>query len=115
MRIFPMGTLSTLTAVIGLGVAATSLAPAAHATDWSIGFGIGLPGVVVVSPEPVYVAPPPRYYGPGYYPPGYYSPGYYPPHYYRPPVIVGGVDEDDYERHHHRHHHRHHEDDDDDD
>jgi hypothetical protein len=106
-----MGTLSTLTAVIGLGAVASSFTPAAHASDWSIGVGIGLPGVVVISPTPVYVPPPPRYYGPGYYPPGYYPPEYYPPEYYRPPVVDDG-DEDDYERHRHRHHR--HEDDDDD-
>lgn len=102
-----MGTLTTLTAVIGLGAVATSLAPTARANDWSIGVGIGLPGVVVVSPAPVYIPPPPRYYVPPYYPPGYYPPGYY-----RPPVIGYDGYEDDYGRHRHRHH-RHKDDDDD--
>jgi hypothetical protein len=104
-----MRALSTLTAVIGFGVVATSLASTARADDWSIGVGIGLPGVVVIAPAPIYVPPPPRYYGPTYYPPGYYRPGYY-----RPPVVdYGGGYVDGYDRHRDRHHR--HEDDDDDD
>jgi hypothetical protein len=102
-----MRALPTLTAVIGLGAAATGFSSTVHANDWSIGFGIGLPGVVVVAPAPVYVSPPPRYYEPQY------PPVYYPPGYYRAP-IVGYYRYPDYERHHHRHH-RHEDDDDDDD
>jgi hypothetical protein len=106
-----MSTLTTLTAVIGLGAAATSLAPTARANDWSIGVGIGLPGAVVISPAPVYIRPPPRYYVPPAYSPGYYSPpGYYPPGYYRPPVVGSDEYVDGYGRH--RHGHNRHEDDD---
>jgi hypothetical protein len=106
-----MRALPTLTAVIGLGAAAASFTSAARAADWSIGFGIGLPGVVVVAPAPEYVPPPPRYYEPPYHPPAYYVPGYYAPGYYRPPV-VGYYRYPDYDRHHDRHHRD--EDDDDD-
>jgi hypothetical protein len=107
VRIPAMRVLSTLV-VTGLGAVATSLAPTARANDWSVGIGIGLPGVVVVSPTPGYYAPPPpRYYVPAYYPPGYY----YPPRYYRPPVDDDGY-EGDYHRHHEEHHHHHEEDDD---
>ena len=103
-----MRPLATLTAVIGLGIAATSFASPAHAGDWRIGFEVGMPGVVVVAPPPAYVPPPPRYY----YPPGYYP--YYPPEYYGPPVYrEGGYREGhDYDRGWHRHH-EHHDDDDD--
>jgi hypothetical protein len=102
-----MRALATLTAVIGLGAVSTSFASTAHAQDWSIGFGVGLPGVVVVAPPPAYIPPPPRYY----YPPGYY---YYPPEYYRQPVYgYGGYREGhDYDRDRHHHHHEHEDDDD---
>ncbi len=103
-----MRTLYSMVAVVGLGVASATLAPNAKAADWSIGVGIGLPGVVVVSPPPEYV-PPPRYYAPApVYVPGYYG----PPRYYRPPVVI---DEDGYYRHREWHHHHHHHDNDDDD
>lgn len=65
-----MGTLPALTAIVGFGAMATSIAPAASANDWSI--GIGLPGVVVVAPAPIHVPPPPRYYVSGYNAPGYH-------------------------------------------
>ena len=74
-----MRALSTLAAVIALAAVATSLASTAHAEDWSIDVGIGLPGLVIIAPVPVYVPPPPRYYHPPYYPPEYYPPGYYRP------------------------------------
>jgi hypothetical protein len=108
LRIFAMRALSTLTAVIGLGAAATAFGSTAHANDWSIGIGIGLPGVVVVAPPPVYLSPPPRYYE-SPYPPQYYAPGYY-----RPPLI-GYYRYPDYDRHRHRHHHEHDDDEDDED
>ena len=104
-----MKTLPALAATIGLGLAA--LAPTAQAADWSIGIGIGLPGVVVVPAAPAY--PPPQYvpaYPPGYappppyyvaYPPGYYRPAY-PPGYSGPPPYYGR----------HGWHHHHHDDDD---
>ncbi len=111
-----MRTLYSFGAVIGLGLAAAALAPAAQAADWSVGVSIGVPGVVVVSPPPAYVPPPPAYYVPPSYTPGYYTPGYYPPpRYYRPPVVVGYWDRDgDYWRHREwwHHHHHHHDDDD---
>jgi len=103
-----MRTLYSFGAVVGLGLAAAAVAPSAHAADWSVDVGIGLPGVVVVSPPPVYVPPPPRYYVPPAYVPGYYA----PPRYYRPPVYIY---EDGYDRHRGWHRHHHHEDDDDDD
>jgi hypothetical protein len=109
-----MRTLYSLSALVGLGVAAAALAPSAHAADWSIGIGLGVPGVVVVSPPPAYVvAPPPRYYVPPSYVPGYYPP---PPGYYQPPTAIGYWDRDgDYWRHREwRHHHHHHDDDDED-
>ncbi len=86
-------------AVVGLAVASAALAPNAKAADWSVGVEVGLPGALVVSPAPVYVAPP-RYYAPRpVYVPGYYA----PPRYYRAPVVV-------YEGEHCRHrgwHHHH--------
>ncbi len=106
-----MRTLYSFGAVVGLGLAAAALAPSAHAADWSVAVGIGLPpGVVVVSPPPAYVAPPPAYYVP---PPD--APGYYPPpRYYQPPTVIGYWDRDgDYYRHREWHHHHHHHDDDD--
>src|SRR5882757_7490388 len=107
LRILAMRALSTLTAMIGLGAAAASFTSTARANEWSIGFGISLPGVVVIAPAPVYVPPPPRYYAPPYPPTVYYPPGYY-----RPPVIVGSGGYIDYDHYRHRHHR--HEDDDDD-
>jgi len=109
-----MRTLYSFGAVVGLGVAAAVVAPGAQAADWTVGVGISVPGVVVVSPPPAYV-PPPRYYVP---PP--YAPVYYPPvRYYQPPVVAGywhrGYwDHDgDYWRHREwRYHHHHHDDDD---
>ncbi len=103
-----MRALSTLTAVTALGAAAASFTSTARAEDWSIGFGVHLPGVVIVAPAPVYVPPPPRYYEPRY--PGYV---YYPPRYYRPPVVIYGEDPD-HDRYRHRHH-RHEDENDDDD
>jgi hypothetical protein len=104
-----MRTLYSMVAVVGLGVASATLASNAKAADWSVGVGVGVPGVVV-SAAPVYV-PPPRYYEPApVYAPGYY---YARPRYYRPPVVIDG---DDYYRHREwewRHHHHHHHDDDD--
>jgi hypothetical protein len=101
----------TFGAVIGLGLAAAVLAPGAHAADWSVGVGIGLPGVVVVSPPPAYGPPPTGYYVPPAYVPGYYP----PPGYYQPPRVIGYWDHDgDYYRHREWHRHHHHHDDDDD-
>jgi hypothetical protein len=101
-----MRTLYSFSAVVGLGLAAAVLAPSVQAHDWSVAVGIGLPGVVVVSPPPAYVSPPPVYYVPPEYVPGYYA----PPRYYRPPTVIGYWDRDrDYYRHRewHRHHYRH--------
>ncbi|HEY6922625.1 MAG TPA: hypothetical protein VI653_04090 [Steroidobacteraceae bacterium] len=107
-----MRTLYSFGAVVGLGLAAAALAPSAYAADWSVAVGIGVPGVVVVSPPPAYVAPPPTYYVPPPEAPGYYYP---PPRYYRPPTVIGYWDRDrDYYRHREWHHHHHHYHDDDD-
>jgi hypothetical protein len=106
-----LSTRTALPAVIGLGAVAIMLAPSARADDWSIGVGLGLPGVVIVQPAPVY-GPPPRYYVP---PPYYYTPPYYyAPGYYRPPLIGYGEYGDEYVRDHGRHH-RHEADEDDED
>jgi hypothetical protein len=104
-----MRTAYSFAAVVGLGVGAAGLATNAQAADWSIGVGIGLPGVVVAAPPPAYVvAPPPAYYvRPGY------REVYYPPvRYYHPPGYWERRDE--YWRHREwEHHHHHHYDDDD--
>ena len=111
LRAPAMRTLNSFGIVVGLGLAAAALAPSAHAADWSVAVGIGLPGVVVVSPPPAYVRPPPGYYVPPGYVPGYYP----PPGYYQPPTVIGYRDRDgDYYRHREWHHHYHHHHDDDD-
>ncbi len=106
-----MRTLYSLGAVVGLGLAAAALAPSAHAADWSVAVGIGLPGVVVVSPPPAYVSPPPAYYVPRAYVPGYYP----PPRYYQPPTVIGYWHRGDGDYYRHREWHRHYRHDDDDD
>lgn len=88
----------SLGAIVGLGMAAATIAPPANAHDWSIGVSIGVPGVVIAAPPGYAPGPPPGYYQapPGYYQPrpGYYvaptyGPGYYysaPEGYYYPPL-----------------------------
>ena len=94
-----MRTLYSMVAVVGLGVASATLASNAKAADWSVGVGVGVPGVVVSTP--VY-APPPRYYEPA----PVYVPGYYArPRYYRPPVVIEHGYYHDREWWHHHHHH----------
>jgi hypothetical protein len=65
--------------VLALGLAALSAAPRAEA-GVVVGVGIGLPGVAVVTPPPLWPAP---YYYPYWGGPAIaFGYGYYPPYYY---------------------------------
>ena len=80
--------------IVTIGMAAISLANPAHAGNGSavgaglLGFGVGALVGSAVTPQTVYVAPPPPDYAPP--PPVYYAPP--PPVYVAPaPVYVGPV------------------------
>jgi hypothetical protein len=107
-----MRTLYALGAIAGFGLAAAAMSPNARAGDWSVGFTVGGPGYVVVTPPPAYVPPPTYYVAPPYrYGPSYY---YSPPRYYYAPRERYERDHDWYRRQEWREwHYRHHHDDDD--
>lgn len=76
-----MRTLPALAATVFLGAGAIGVAPDAQAGHLFVGIGIGLPGIAVVAPAPLFVPRPYYYYGPGYYPYPYAG---------LPAVAVGG-------------------------
>lgn len=88
--------LSALAASAGVALVLLTAGGAAqaHGANWSVGIGIGLPGVVLGGGPTYYSPPPPAYYVPAprpvYYdppPPVVYGPPP-PPVYYRPPRPV---------------------------
>ena len=79
---FQRSLFAALLAISALGTA--SVAQARSDVTWSIGVGLGVPGVQVYGgyPQPVYVQPAPVYYQPP--PPVYYQPA---PVYLRPAPV----------------------------
>jgi len=101
--------LIAITGTVGLGLAMSTVAGPAQAGDWSVGIGIGLPGVIVVPSQPVYELPPPAGYVPPPPPAYVVVPPYYAPP-YPPPVVVPPY----YDGGHYWHARRHHDEDEDD-